>query len=171
MQDWTDLYDRICSYAAGNNFMRVWTDLCDWICSYAGGNNFMQVWTDLCDRKCSNAAWRQPTPWTRPQIPLGASPSPHHPIIKKGFFSIWRELMLQWKYLQGYAFWSHKESEWVVNVIFYFCLQRASWFDLQGCTFWSHKDTELAVTGIVKLNSLNGIMVWPTRLRLFISQK
>ena len=25
--------------------------------------------------------WIRPTPWTRPQIPLGASPSPHHLII------------------------------------------------------------------------------------------
>ena len=31
--------------------MGVWTDLCDRICSYAAGNNFMQVWTDLCNRK------------------------------------------------------------------------------------------------------------------------
>ena len=62
--------------------------------------------------------------------------------------------MAIWFDLQGCAFWSHKHSEWVVNIIFYFC-QRVPWFDLQGCTFWSHKYTELAVTGIVKLSSLN----------------
>ena len=56
MQVWTNLCDGKCSYAAGNNFMRVLMGLCDRKCSYATRNDFMRVWTNLCDRKCSKAA-------------------------------------------------------------------------------------------------------------------
>ena len=38
----------------------------------------------------------------------------------------------------------------------------AIWFDLQGCAYWSHRDSQWAVTGIVNMSPLNGIMVWPS---------
>ena len=55
MRVFTNLCDRKCSYAAGNDFMRVWTNLCDRKCSNVAGNDFMQVQTNLCDRKYSHA--------------------------------------------------------------------------------------------------------------------
>ena len=33
--------ERKCSYAPGNNFMRVWTNLWNRKCSYIAGNDFM----------------------------------------------------------------------------------------------------------------------------------
>ena len=50
-------FGRIC--ATGNALMqletilcKVWTNLCDRKCSYAAGNDFMRVWTNLCYREC-----------------------------------------------------------------------------------------------------------------------